>query len=193
MRTEPAHGCWSAAYFACIVIVGEPKCTCSFQKDITGCDWNMIGVQAARAIGAWTHQIAAKLAGMLFSGSRPSRIELSWMGSAACERCLQQLVDLSRRGIEEIMSCAFAHQCGTLASEHCREAIVTHVHGCEFASVGCNLCQTETADACASGSECQIGGFVRTPDGHTQTKTDFDSKKSRLLPTYNATSHTLRH
>ena len=34
----------------------------------------------------------------------------SWMGSAACERCLQlQLVDLSRTGIKEIMSCAFAH------------------------------------------------------------------------------------
>ena len=39
------------------------------------------------------------------------------------------------------------------------------------------------ADACASGSECQIGGFVRTPDGRTYwfserlTKTDFDSQK----------------
>ena len=36
--------------------------------------------------------------------------DFSWMGSAACERCLQlQLVDLSRTEIKEIMSCAFAH------------------------------------------------------------------------------------
>ena len=36
--------------------------------------------------------------------------DFSWMGPAACERCLQlQLVDLSRTEIKEIMSCAFAH------------------------------------------------------------------------------------
>ena len=36
--------------------------------------------------------------------------DFTWIGPAACERCLQlQLVDLSRTGITEIMGCAFAH------------------------------------------------------------------------------------
>ena len=44
VRTGLAHGCWSAAYFACVVMIDLPKCACSFQKDITRCDWDMIGV-----------------------------------------------------------------------------------------------------------------------------------------------------
>ena len=36
--------------------------------------------------------------------------DFTWIGPAACERCLQlQLVDLSRTEVTEIMSCAFAH------------------------------------------------------------------------------------
>ena len=36
--------------------------------------------------------------------------DFTWIGPAACERCLQlQLVDLSCTGITEIMGCAFAH------------------------------------------------------------------------------------
>ena len=36
--------------------------------------------------------------------------DFTWIGPAACERCLQvQLVDLSRTGVTEIMGCAFAH------------------------------------------------------------------------------------
>ena len=36
--------------------------------------------------------------------------DFTWIGPAACERCLQlQLVDLSRTEITEIMNCAFAH------------------------------------------------------------------------------------
>ena len=36
--------------------------------------------------------------------------DFTWIGPAACERCMQlQLVDLSRTKITEIMSCAFAH------------------------------------------------------------------------------------
>ena len=36
--------------------------------------------------------------------------DFTWIGPAACERCLHlQLVDLSRTGVTEIMGCAFAH------------------------------------------------------------------------------------
>ena len=36
--------------------------------------------------------------------------DFTWIGPAACERCLQlQLVDLSQTEITEIMNCAFAH------------------------------------------------------------------------------------
>ena len=44
----------------------------------------------------------------LTSKTLPS--DFTWMGSAACERCLQlQLVDLAQTKITEIMNCAFAH------------------------------------------------------------------------------------